>query len=250
MNNDIIEGRNPIIEALKSNRPIEKILVVKGDKEGSVKKILGMAKDMGIQVQHVERAKLNKISTSNNHQGVIAYVQAYDYSSVESILDNIPEGEDAFIIVLDEINDPHNLGSILRTASCVGAHGVIIPKRRAVGLTATVAKTSAGAIEYVPVAKVTNIAKTLDELQDRGVWVMGADMAGDKSHYEADLTGNIALVIGNEGKGISRLVKEKCDFLVSIPMKGQVNSLNASVAASVLMYEAFRQKEVKKGDLS
>lgn len=245
MNNDIIEGRNPVIEALKSNRPIEKLLVVKGETEGSVKKILGMAKDKGITVQYVERAKLNKMSTSDNHQGVIAYVQAYDYFSVEDILARVPEGEDAFIIILDEINDPHNLGSILRTANCVGAHGVIIPKRRAVGLTATVAKTSAGAIEYVPVAKVTNIAKTIDELQDSGIWVMGADMAGERTHYEADLTGNLALVIGNEGKGISRLVREKCDFLISIPMKGKVSSLNASVAASVLMYEAYRQKATK-----
>ncbi|WP_432667333.1 23S rRNA (guanosine(2251)-2'-O)-methyltransferase RlmB [Wukongibacter baidiensis] len=244
MDNNIIEGRNPVIEALKSGREIDKILIAKGNKEGSIKRIIGMAKDNKVLLQYVDRNKLNQISTSNNHQGVIAYVAAYKYYEVEEILESARDkGEDIFLVILDEITDPHNLGSIIRTVNATGGHGVIIPKRRSVGLTATVAKTSAGAIEYVPVAKVTNLARTIDYLKEQGVWVVGADMAGENVHYDSNLTGNIAIVVGSEGKGISRLIKEKCDFLTKLPMKGQVSSLNASVAASIIMYEVLRQRE-------
>ncbi|SHK42389.1 23S rRNA (guanosine(2251)-2'-O)-methyltransferase RlmB [Paramaledivibacter caminithermalis] len=246
MDKNIIEGRNPVIEALKAEREIDKILVSKGNLEGSIKKITAMAKEKKIPVQYVDKNKLNQISMLGSHQGVIAYVAAYNYYEVEDILELASnKSEDLFLIILDEITDPHNLGSIIRTVNASGAHGIIIPKRRSVGLTATVAKTSAGAIEYVPVAKVTNLSRTIDYLKEKGVWVIGADMKGDKVHYDSDLTGNIALVIGSEGKGISRLVKEKCDFLVKLPMKGQVSSLNASVAASILMYEALRQRQYR-----
>lgn len=246
MDNNIIEGRNPVIEALKSGREIDKILIAKGNKEGSIKKIIGMAKDDKVFVQYVDRNKLNQISTSNAHQGVIAYIAAYKYFEVEEILETARnKEEDIFLIILDEITDPHNLGATIRTANSAGAHGVIIPKRRSVGLTATVAKTSAGAVEYVPVAKVTNLSRTIEYLKEQGIWVVGADMDGENVHYKSNLSGNIALVIGSEGKGISRLIKEKCDFLVKLPMKGQVSSLNASVAASILMYEVLRQREAK-----
>lgn len=246
MNKDKIEGRNPVIEALKSDREIDKIMITKGA-EGSVKKIIGMAKDKKITVQYVEKQKLDQISESHAHQGVIAFVAAHKYVDVTDILKRAEDkGEDAFIIILDEITDPHNLGSIMRTADAAGAHGVIIPKRRSVGLTGTVAKTSAGAIEYVPVAKVSNIAQTIEYLKAQGIWVMGADMAGKKKYYEEDMKGKIALVIGSEGKGMGRLIKEKCDFLVNVPMKGKIGSLNASVAASILMYEVSRQREGKE----
>lgn len=246
MDNNIIEGRNPVMEALKAEREIDKIIVSKGNVEGSIKKIMAIAKDKKIPVQYVDKNKLNQMSSSGAHQGVIAYVAAYQYFDIEEVIESIREkGEDIFLIILDEITDPHNLGSIIRTANASGAHGVIIPKRRSVGLTATVAKTSAGAIEYVPVSKVTNLSRTIDYLKDQGIWIIGADMDGEKFHYDSDLTGNVALVIGNEGKGISRLVKEKCDFLVKLPMKGQVSSLNASVAASILMYEVLKQRECR-----
>ncbi|MCC5910795.1 MAG: 23S rRNA (guanosine(2251)-2'-O)-methyltransferase RlmB [Clostridiaceae bacterium] len=246
MANDKIEGRNPVIEAIKSGREIDKILVAKGTKEGSINKIIGMAKDSGIMLQYVERQKLNEVAESNNHQGVVALVAAYKYSELEDILAIAKQkNEEPFVLILDEIMDPHNLGSIMRTADAVGAHGVVIPKRRSVGLTATVAKTSAGAIEYVPVAKVSNIAQTIDKLKQEGLWVMGADMSGEEDYFDRDLTGSIALVIGSEGKGISRLIKEKCDFLVKIPMAGRVTSLNASVAAATLMFEIVRQRKKK-----
>lgn len=245
--NSIIEGRNPVMEALKSEREIDKILISKGNKEGSIKKIVGMAKDAGIPIQYVDKNKLNQISTSHSHQGVIAYVAAYKYYEIDDIIKTAKEkNEDIFLMILDEIKDPHNLGSVLRTANAAGVHGVIIPKRRSVGLTATVAKTSAGAIEYVPVTKVTNISRTIEKLKEEGIWIIGADMDGEKLHYESDLKGNVALVIGSEGKGISRLVKEKCDFLVKLPMNGEVTSLNASVAASVLMYEVLRQRDADR----
>ncbi|MCT4594802.1 MAG: 23S rRNA (guanosine(2251)-2'-O)-methyltransferase RlmB [Anaeromicrobium sp.] len=245
-NIDKIQGRNPVIEALKSNREIDKIVVAKGSESGSMKKIMGMAKEKGIPISFAERKKLDQICESHNHQGVIAYVAAHTYVDVDTILDKAKElGEEPFVIILDEITDPHNLGSIIRTADAVGAHGVIIPKRRSVGLTSTVAKTSAGAIEYVPVSKVSNISSTIDYLKDKGLWIAGAHMKGEVS-YKQNLKGSIGLVIGSEGKGISRLVKEKCDFLVKLPMKGQVSSLNASVAASVLMYEVVRQREFTK----
>ncbi|QUH19858.1 23S rRNA (guanosine(2251)-2'-O)-methyltransferase RlmB [Alkaliphilus sp. B6464] len=243
MSTDKIVGRNPVMEALKSGREIDKILIAKGTEGGSLIKIIGKAKDRGIPIQYVERQKLNEISESNAHQGIIATVAAYEYSDLEDILDRAKRrGKDPFILILDEIMDPHNLGSIMRTADAVGVDGIIIPKRRSVGLTATVAKSSAGAIEYVPVAKVSNIAQTIDRIKEKGIWVAGADMSGAKEHYNTDLKGPLALVIGNEGQGISRLIKEKCDFLVKLPMAGQVSSLNASVAAAVLMYEVFRQR--------
>lgn len=246
MDSNMIEGRNPVIEALKAERDIDKILVSKGNKEGSIKKIISIAKEKKILIQYVDRNKLNQLSESRAHQGVIAFVAAYKYYEIEDIIESARnKNEDIFLIILDEINDPHNLGSIIRTANACGVHGVIIPKRRAVGLTAVVAKTSAGAIEYVPVSKVTNLSRTIDYLKGQGIWVIGADMEGENVHYKSDLSGNVALVIGSEGKGISRLVKEKCDFLVKLPMKGQLSSLNASVAASVLMYEVIRQREFR-----
>ncbi|WP_430884802.1 23S rRNA (guanosine(2251)-2'-O)-methyltransferase RlmB [Fusibacter sp. JL216-2] len=243
----IIEGRNPVIEILKSGRDVDKILVAKGNKEGSIHKIIAMAKDKKIPVQEVDRRKLDQMAESDNHQGVMAYVAAYEYADLNQILDGLEaKGENPFLIICDEINDPHNLGSILRTANATGAHAVIIPKRRSVGLTAVVAKTSAGALEYTPVCKVTNLSKTMKDLKERGIWIVGADMAGENYHFEQDMLGKLAIVVGSEGKGISRLVKENCDFLVRIPMLGQVTSLNASVAASVLMYEAVRQNHIKK----
>jgi len=244
---NIIEGRNPVIEVLKSGRAVDKLLVAKGQKEGSIHKIIAMAKDLKIPVLEVDRRKLDQMAESDNHQGVMAYVAAYEYTELNDLLNDLEaKGEDPFLIICDEINDPHNLGSIIRTANATGAHGVIIPKRRSVGLTAVVSKTSAGALEYVPVCKVTNISHTMKELKDRGIWIVGADMSGDQYHFEADLKGKLAIVVGSEGKGMSRLVKENCDFLVRIPMKGEVTSLNASVAASVLMYEALRQNHIKK----
>ena len=243
----IIEGRNPVIEILKSGRDIDKLLVAKGNKEGSIHKIIAMAKDRKIPVQEVDRRKLDQMAESDNHQGVMAYVAAYEYADLNAILDDLEaKEENPFLIICDEINDPHNLGSILRTANATGAHAVIIPKRRSVGLTAVVAKTSAGAIEYTPVCKVTNLTQTMQMLKEKGVWIVGADMSGENFHFEQDMLGKLAIVVGSEGKGMSRLVKENCDFLVRIPMMGEVTSLNASVAASVLMYEAVRQNHVKK----
>lgn len=241
---DKIQGRNPVMEALKSGREIDKILLAKGTEGGSLIKILAKAKEKGIPIQYVDRQKINEMASSTSHQGIIAMVAAYKYVHFEDIIENrANKDKDPFILILDEIMDPHNLGSIMRTANAVGVDGIIIPKRRSVGLTAVVAKTSAGAIEYVPVAKVSNIAQTIDKIKEKGIWVAGAHMDGDKDHYNTDLKGPLALVIGNEGEGISRLIKEKCDFLVKLPMVGQVPSLNASVAAAVLMYEVFRQRE-------
>lgn len=237
-----LEGRNAVLEALKSDRDIDKILIQQGNVEGSIKKIIGEAKNRGIVVQTAAKSKLDELSETKKHQGVIAFVSAHKYVEVDDILKNAEEkGEKPFIIILDGITDPHNLGAIIRTANISGAHGVIIPKRRSAGLSAVVAKASAGAIEYVPVAKVTNIARTIEELKSRGIWIACADMDGENM-YQTDLKGAIALVIGNEGEGVSRIVKEKCDFIVKIPMYGQITSLNASVAAGVLMYEVVRQK--------
>ena len=245
--NYVIEGRNPVIEALNSERDINKILVADGNREGSIKKIIALAKEKGVIVNYVDRNKIKSISETDKHQGVIAYVAAYDYKDLDELLNEIDKSEeDAFLIILDEINDPHNLGSIMRTADAVGAHGIIIPKRRAVGLTPVVAKTAAGAIEYVPVCRVTNISRTIEELKARNIWIAGADMDGEQSYYKSNFAGNIAIVMGNEGKGISRLIKEKCDFLVNIPMRGKVSSLNASVAASVIMYEVYKQRLEKQ----
>lgn len=240
---DKIIGRNPVLEAIKSGRSIDKILIKKGKYEGSVVTVVKKAKAAGIIIQEVDRAKLDAIAEGGNHQGVVAYVSAYDYVSVEDILKKAEDkGEAPFVVICDKITDPHNLGAIIRTANCVGAHGVIIPKRNSVGINSTVAKTSAGAVEYTGVAKVTNIADTIDKLKKQGMWIAAADMDGQEM-YGADLKGSLGIVVGSEGEGVSRLVKEKCDFVVSIPMSGEINSLNASVAASVLLYEALRQRK-------
>ncbi|WP_427340415.1 23S rRNA (guanosine(2251)-2'-O)-methyltransferase RlmB [Caloranaerobacter sp. DY30410] len=244
-NQGLIEGRNPVLEALKSDRNIEKIMIAKGAEKGSVKKIKAIAKERGIVIQYVDRNKLDSISVTNSHQGVIAIASDYEYKTVEDILKYAESrNEDPFIIILDGIKDPHNLGAIMRTAECAGVHGIIIPKRRSVGLTPVVAKSSAGAIEYLPVAKVSNIVYTMEKLKEKGVWICAADMDGESNYYEKDLKGPLAIVIGSEGEGISRLVKERCDFLVKIPMKGNVTSLNASVAASILIYEVLRQRSL------
>lgn len=241
---DKIIGRNPVLEAIKAGRPIDKILIKKGKYEGSVISVVKKAKEAGIIIQEVDRAKLDALSERGNHQGVVAYVSAYKYVSVDDILKKAQDrGEDPFIIICDKITDPHNLGAIIRTANCVGAHGIIIPKRNSVGLNSVVAKTSAGAIEYTGVAKVTNIADTIDRLKKSGLWIAAADMDGQEM-YEADLKGALGIVVGSEGEGVGRLVKEKCDFAVSIPMHGEISSLNASVAASVIMYEALRQRAI------
>ena len=239
------EGRNAVLELLKSGRDIDKILVAKGNVEGTIKRIVGEASKKGIVIQEAARQKLDELSQTKNHQGVIAFASAHDYSTIEDILENAAvRGEEPFIIVMDGITDPHNLGAVIRTAECAGAHGIIIPKRRSVGLTAVVAKTSAGAVEYMPVAKVTNISATIDLLKSRGIWVAATDMKGE-NYFKADLGGPIALVIGSEGDGVGRLVKEKCDFTVSIPMYGNITSLNASVAAGLIMYEVVRKRNFK-----
>lgn len=239
---DKIIGRNPVLEAIKSGREIDKLFIKKGGIEGSLVTVVKKARSAGIIITEADKKKLDEMAEGENHQGVIAIAAVHEYASVDDILALAEKkGEAPFVIICDKITDPHNLGSILRTANCVGAHGVIIPKRNSVGLNSVVAKTSAGAVEYTPVARVTNIAQTIDKLKDRGLWIAGADMDGT-SMYDADLTGALGLVIGSEGSGISRLVLEKCDYVVSIPMRGDINSLNASVAASVLMYEASRQK--------
>ena len=238
----VIEGRNAVLEAFRSGKPIDKVFVLDGCQDGPVRTIVREAKKHDTILNFVGKDRLNQISQTGRHQGVIAYAAAYDYATVEDMLALAKErGEDPFLVLLDNIEDPHNLGAIIRTANLAGAHGVIIPKRRAVGLTATVAKTSAGALNYTLVAKVTNLAKTMEELKEKGLWFVCADMGGE-SMYRLNLTGPIGLVIGNEGEGVGRLVKEKCDFVASIPMKGQIDSLNASVAAGGLAYEIVRQR--------
>ena len=240
--NNIISGRNPVTEALRSGRPIDCIYIARGELNGSVKVIAAMAKERRIPVKEVERKKLDQMTDHGSHQGVAALAAVKEYSSVDDIFELAHErGEKPFIIVLDEIEDPHNLGAVIRTAECAGAHGIIIPKRRAAGLGGIVGKASAGAYEYMPVARVTNLASALDELKERGCWIYGADMDGT-AYCEGDLTGAAALVIGSEGKGLGRLIREKCDVILSLPMLGKINSLNASVAAGVLMYEFTRQR--------
>lgn len=236
---DKIIGRNPVMEAIRSDREIDKILVKKGSYEGSMVQIIKKAKSKGIIIQETDKQKLDKIAEGSNHQGVIAFAAAHEYVSVDDI---ISSADGRMVIICDKITDPHNLGSIIRSANCVGAAGVIIPKRNGVGLNSVVSKTSAGAVEYTPVARVTNIAQTIEKLKDNGYWVAAADMDGN-SMYSTDFKGKIALVIGSEGEGISKLVKEKCDFIVNIPMFGEINSLNASVAAAVVMYEVVRQNQ-------
>ncbi|MCI5597953.1 MAG: 23S rRNA (guanosine(2251)-2'-O)-methyltransferase RlmB [Ruminococcus sp.] len=235
--NDIIAGRNPVMEAIRSGRSIESILVAKGERSGSVVAIIAKAKQKNIPVKDVDSKKLDFLAKGVNHQGIVAQCAVKEYSALEDIFALAEErGESPFIIVLDKIEDPHNLGAIIRTAECAGAHGVIIPERRSAGLSYTVEKTSAGALEYMPVVRVKNISAVLQKLKDKGIWVYGADMDGE--HYKkVNFDGAVALVIGNEGKGISPLVAKDCDVIVSLPMKGKINSLNASVAAGILMYE-------------
>lgn len=240
-----IEGRNAVLEAFRSGKTIDKLFVLDGCQDGPVKSIIREAKKTNTIINFVDKERLDRLAGTGHHQGVVAQAAAYEYAEVEDILKAAKDkGEAPFIFILDEIEDPHNLGAIIRTANQAGAHGVIIPKRRAVGLTATVAKTSAGAINYTPVAKVTNISKTIEDLKKQGMWFVCADMDGT-TMYDLNLTGPIGLVIGNEGSGVGRLVKEKCDFVASIPMKGDIDSLNASVAAGVLAYEIVRQRMTK-----
>ena len=240
-----IEGRNAVLEAFRSGKCVDKLFILDGCQDGPVRTIAREARKTDTIINYVSKERLDQLSETRAHQGVIAQVAAYEYSTVEEILARAEEkGEPPFLILLDNVEDPHNLGAIIRTANLVGAHGVIIPKRRAVGLTSTVAKTSAGAINYTPVAKVTNIVRTIEELKEKGIWFVCADMGGEIM-YDLDLTGPMGLVIGNEGEGVSRLVREACDFTASIPMKGDIDSLNASVAAGVLAYEIVRQRLVK-----
>jgi len=237
-----IEGRNAVLEAFRSGKTIDRLYVLDGCQDGPVKSIVREAKKHDTIVTYVAKERLDQMSETGHHQGVIASAAAYEYAEVEDILKAAKEkGEPPFVFLLDGIEDPHNLGAIIRTANLAGAHGVIIPKRRAVGLTATVARTSAGALNYTPVAKVTNLAATIEDLKKQGMWFVCADMGGE-TMYRLNLTGPIGLVIGNEGEGVSRLVKEKCDMVASIPMKGDIDSLNASVAAGVLAYEIVRQR--------
>lgn len=250
---ELIIGRNACMEALRSGRDIEKLTVLKqkdvsgrqAAPEGSLKKILGKAKDRGIPVSYADRTAMDRMAGGQVHQGVIAYASDYEYCSVEDLLQTAADrGEAPLLLLLDGLEDPHNLGAIMRTAECAGAHGVVIPERRSVSVNETVMKTSAGAAQYIGCARVTNMGRTIDQLKERGVWVYGCDMDGS-SCFETDLTGPAAIVIGSEGRGISRLVREKCDFIVSIPMKGQINSLNASNAAAIVIYEAVRQRGVR-----
>ncbi len=243
---DRIEGRNAVLEAFRSGKTIDKLFVLDGCQDGSVQSIIREAKKQDTLIQFVAKERLNQLTETGKHQGVIAYAAAYAYAEVEDMLRLARDrGEAPFLILLDGIEDPHNLGAIIRTANLAGAHGVIIPKRRAVGLTATVAKASAGALHYTPVAKVTNLTRTMEELKKQGLWFVCADMGGEQM-YRLNLTGPIGLVIGSEGEGVSRLVKENCDLTASIPMKGDIDSLNASVAAGVLAYEIVRQRIISK----
>ena len=240
----IIEGRNAVIEAFRSGKTVDKLFVLDGCQDGPVLTIKREAKKQNSLIKYVTKERLDQLSETGKHQGVIAYTSAYQYAEVEDMLKKAREkGEPPFLFLLDNIEDPHNLGAIIRTANLAGAHGVIIPKNRAVGLTAGVARASAGALNYTPVAKVTNLAKTIEELKKQGLWFVCADMGGT-SMYELDMKGPIGLVIGNEGEGVGRLVKEKCDMVAAIPMKGDIDSLNASVAAGVLAYEILRQRSI------
>lgn len=247
MNEDIIMGKNPVIEALKSGRDINKILIAEGSQGGQMQQVIGLAKASNVFVQFVPKKKLDQIA-EGNHQGVIAQVAAYQYAELDDLFHAAEKKNEApFFLLLDEIEDPHNLGSIMRTADAVGAHGIIIPKRRAVGLTATVAKASTGAIEHIPVVRVTNMARTIDELKEKGVWIAGTDAKGREDYRQFDGTLPLGLVIGSEGKGMGRLIRDKCDFLIHLPMSGHVTSLNASVAAALLMYEVHRKRYPLEG---
>ena len=238
----VIEGRNAVIEAFRAGKTVDKLFVLEHCKEGSMNTVLREAKKHDTIINYVKKERLDQMSETGKHQGVIAYIAAFEYATVDDILKKAEDKwEPPFVVILDDIEDPHNLGAIIRTANLAGAHGVIIPKHRAAGLTATAVKASAGAVSYTPVAKVTNISKTIEELKDKGLWFVCADMGGT-TMYDLDLKGPIGLVVGNEGKGVSRLVKEKCDFIASIPMFGDIDSLNASVATGVLAYEIVRQR--------
>lgn len=241
MREDLIIGRNAVVEALESNKTLENILISKGNNKGSINKIIGLAKENRIPIKTVDKKRLDEISEGENHQGVAAYTTPYKYYSVEEILESSKD-KSPFILILDEIQDPHNFGAIIRTAEVFGVDGIIIPKRRSVGITPIVYKSSVGAVEHVKIAKVNNINNTIDFLKENNIWIYGADMATDKYIYSENLKGPIALVVGSEGKGISKLTKEKCDILVKIPMSGQINSLNASVAGGIVMYEISRQR--------
>ena len=237
-----IEGRNAVLEAFRSGRCVDKLFILDGCQDGPVRTIAREARKKDTIINYVSKERLDQLSETRAHQGVIAQVAAYEYSTVEEILEKAEEkGEPPFLVLLDNVEDPHNLVAIIRTANLAGAHGVIIPKRRSVGLTSTVAKTSAGALNYTPVAKVTNLVRTIEELKEKGIWFVCADMGGE-SMYRLNLTGPIGMIVGNEGEGVSRLVREACDFTASIPMKGDIDSLNASVAAGVLAYEIVRQR--------
>ena len=241
-NENLVEGRNAVLETFRSGRSVDRLYVLDGCQDGPVKTIMREARKQKTVINYVEKSRLDHLSETGKHQGVIAIAAAYEYSTVEQMLENArSRGEAPFLILLDGIEDPHNLGAIIRTANQAGAHGVIIPKRRAVGLTATVAKASAGALNYTPVARVTNLGSTMESLKKEGLWFVCADMGGT-SMYDLDLKGSIGLVIGSEGEGVSRLVRETCDFIAAIPMKGEIDSLNASVAAGILAYEIVRQR--------
>lgn len=242
---DLVIGRNAVMETLKSGRPVDKIMISRGERSGSIAKITALCREKGIVVKEVDGKKLDFLSAGGNHQGVAASCAAHEYATVDEIFEYAASrNETPFILILDEIEDGHNLGAIIRTAECCGAHGIILPKRRSASLNYIVAKTACGALEYVKVARVANLPGTVDELKKRGLWIYGADMDG--SDYDAtDYSGPVGLVIGSEGKGIGRLMREKCDFIVSIPMRGKINSLNASVAAGVLMYEVVKQRLAK-----
>lgn len=243
--NDQVEGRNAVIELLESGRDINKIFVSKGEKNGSINKIIALAREKKVIISEVNKSKLEQMANSDNHQGVIAMVPPFQYSDVSEILSYAKEkNEDPFIIILDGIEDPHNLGAIIRTAEIAGVHGIIIPKRRAVGVTSTVSKVAAGAVEYMRIARVNNINETIRQLKENDIWVCGTDMNTNKYHYNQDLTGALAIVIGSEGLGMSKLVKENCDFLVKIPMKGNITSLNASVSAGIVIFESVRQRNL------
>ena len=238
-----LEGRNAVTEALRAGRTIDKVFVADGDTDRGLQRLAAQAKEAGAVIVPVDRRKLDTMSFTRSHQGIIALVAAHEYATIDDILEEAAaRGENALIVICDELSDPHNLGAIMRSAECAGAHGVIIPKRRSVGLTATVAKASAGAVEYMKVARVTNINNAINELKEKGVWVFGTAAEGSIPMYKADLTGPAAIVIGNEGDGMSQLVRKNCDVMVHIPMKGKITSLNASAAASILLYEAVRQR--------
>lgn len=240
---DLIIGRNAIIEALRSGRGLNRLWLAGGSREGSVKEIIALAKERGLTVDFVDRSKIDQLAGGHRHQGAVAWAAPVDYVELEDILAAAEaKGRPPFLLLLDELEDPHNLGALLRTADAVGVDGVLIPRRRSCPLSATVAKTSAGAVEYVPVARIGNVVQTLKKLKEQGLWVAGADMDGAVDYSEADFTGGLVIVVGGEGHGVSRLTKENCDIVVRLPMIGKINSLNASVAGSILMYEAFRQR--------